>query len=197
MPYPSRPDQAEMTATALAVASRHARRLARTLRLPAADMADVQQDLLVELYRRAPRFDGRIGWPAFAGMVVRHAAHDLADRLVRQHGHRGGSIDDGVLAGAVSRHEALAEETGLGAWWSGHADPVAACELRIDLGRFLAGLPDHLRRLCLLLTDDDPGPRSGLSRSQFFRQVHEIRMRLRAFGLRPTLRGQSGGCAGT
>ena len=98
----------DITGIGLATADRCARRIGRTLRLPAADIGDVRQDLLLELVRRAPRFDGQAGWPTFARLVIRHAGQDVADRLIRDRRRHGGSIDD---------NEQTSEDDGLAAWW--------------------------------------------------------------------------------
>jgi RNA polymerase sigma-70 factor (ECF subfamily) len=59
---------------------------------------------------------------------------------------------------------------------------------RIDIERFVERLPDSLRRLCRLLQTEQPADAqrlSGLSRSEFYRQIDELAMRLRAHGLGP------------
>jgi len=174
---------------AIAAAEKGARRIGRTLRLPPSDIPDARQDLLVDLLRRARRYDGRAPWPVFANVILRHAAHDLTGRLIRERDHRGGSLDDGIRIGdrIVPRHEVVVEEAGIAAWWSGPSNGVAAIDLRIDVGRFVGELPTPLARLCRLLMDDDqPQAASGLSRSEYFRQVRELRMRLLALGLTTT-----------
>ena len=175
----------DITGIGLAVADRCARRIGRTLRLPAADIGDVRQDLLLELVRRAPRFDGQAGWPTFAKLVIRHAGQDVADHLVRERRRHGGPIDD---------PERMSDDDGL---WPGGTAGAGAIHLRLDLQRFLETLPEPLRRLCHLLAEGDRAEAlagSGLSRSEFFRQIHELRMRLRAFGLMPTPLGRFGRC---
>jgi len=169
----------DITGIGLAAADRCARRIGRTLRLPPPDIGDVRQELLLELVRRAPRFDGQASWPTFAKLVIRHAGQDVADRLVRERGRHGGSIDD---------TERTSEDDGLAAWWTGGAAGAGAIHQRLDIQRFLEGLPPRLRRLCHLLAEEDHADAlagSGFSRSEFFRQIHELRMRLRAFGLAP------------
>ena len=179
----------DITGIGLATADRCARRIGRTLRLPTSDIGDVRQDLLLELVRRAPRFDGQAGWPTFTRLVIRHAGQDVADRLVRDRRRHGGSIDD---------NEQTSEDDGLAAWWAGGVTGAGAIHLRLDLQRFLDGLPHRLQHLCRLLTEEDRATalvESGFSRSEFFRQIHELRMRLRVHGLTPL--GRSGQCVGT
>jgi DNA-directed RNA polymerase specialized sigma24 family protein len=66
-------------------------------------------------------------------------------------------------------------------------DPTfAQTERALDLERAIEELPEHLRRLCRLLEIETPSvaqTRSGLSQAEFYRQIAEIRMRFRAFGL--------------
>ena len=80
----------------------------------------------------------------------------------------------------------LSEVDGLGALWSGHHDPYGEIEQRIDVERFVDSLPDSLKRLCRLLQDEPPAEAqrlSGLSKSDFYRQLDELAMRLQAVGL--------------
>lgn len=178
----------EFVRVGLAAAHHYASRLARRLGLPASDIADLRQELLLDLVRRAGLFDGRAGWATFADLVSRHASHDLAGRVIRDRRRHGGSLDDLIRVGhaLLPRHAVLADADGLGAWWNGGADAFAATEQRLDVERFLAGLPARLRRLCRLLACEevaDAQRLSGLSRSRFFRDITDLRMRLRAAGL--------------
>mgnify|MGYP001806544963 CR=1 FL=1 len=180
----------EFVRVGLVAANHYASRLARSLGLPASDIADLRQDLLLDLVRRAGLFDGRAGLATFADQVSRHASHDLADRVIRDRRRHGGSLDDLIRVGdaLLPRHAVLAEADGLGAWWTGAPDPFAVIEQRLDVERFLAGLPDRLRRLChLLVREEVPDAQrlSGLSRSRFFRDIADLRMRLTAIGGTP------------
>lgn len=177
---------AEFVRVGLAAANHYASRLARSLGLPASDIADLRQDLLLDLVRRARLFNGRAGLATFADLVSRHASHDLADRVMRDRRRHGGSLDDLIRVGdaLLPRHAVLAEADG----WNGGADPVAATEQRLDVERFLAALPARLRRLCALLACEDVADAqrlSGLSRSRFFRDIADLRMRLTAIGGTP------------
>ena len=178
----------DITVVGMAAANRCACRIGRSLRLSASDIHDIRQDLLLELVRRAPRFDGQASWTTFAQMVVRHAGQDVADRWHRHHRRHGGSLDDSERA----------NEEGLAAWWAGGFVSSGAIHLRLDIQRFLENLPDGLRLLCQLLANEERSEalaKSGFSRSEFFRKLHELRMRLRAFGITPL--GRSAQSAGT
>jgi hypothetical protein len=66
------------------------------------------------------------------------------------------------------------------------SDPFADVDRRIDIERFVERLPDGLRRLCRLLQTEQPADAqrlSGLSKSEFYRQLDDLAMRLRAVGL--------------
>src|SRR6266511_1201926 len=180
----------EFVQVAMETAAHHARRIARTLRLGGEDVADLRQEVLVEVLRRAVVFDReRAAWTTFVTMIIRHAAADLADRFACLQRQAGGSLEDWVRTrdGArVRRGDVLSEANGLGALWSGHRDPYAEIEQRIDVQRFVDSLPDSLKRLCRLLQDEPPAEAqrlSGLSKSDFYRQLDELAMRLRAVGL--------------
>lgn len=171
-------------------ASHYARRIVRSLRLTAEDVADIRQELLLEVVRRAPRFDpARAAWPTFIDMIIRHAADELAARVAADKRHNAGFLDDlttrrhGVR---VPLTAVVSESEGAGALWSGAGDAFAEVDRRIDIERFVERLPAGLRRLCRLLQTEQPADAqrlSGLSRSAFYRQLDELAMRLRAFGL--------------
>ena len=72
-------------ATLIDEAAVAARRLHRRLVLPAADLDDLRQDLLVDLICRLPGFDARRGSiGAFANIVLRNQSSRIAIRHHRQ-----------------------------------------------------------------------------------------------------------------
>ena len=180
----------EFVRVASATAYFYAKRIGRTLRLNPDDVDDARQELLLEVLRRFGYFDpARAAWSTFAGMIIRHAADELADRISGAQRIDGGFLDDvtvQVRGTRVRLTEVLAESDGLSAAWSGVFDPFADLEKRIDLERFIEGLPDGLRCLCRLLQTEMPADAqrlSGLSKSEFYRQIEELGMRLRTAGL--------------
>jgi DNA-directed RNA polymerase specialized sigma24 family protein len=182
----------EFVRIALGAADHYGRKITRSLGLPADDIHDVRQDLLVEVFRRAGFYDpGRAALSTFIELVTRHAADMVASRRVTDRQVVRRSIDDPIVCGDGSRAplgNLLPEERGLGAFWAGCPDPFMAVEERIDLERFVQRLPDDLRRLCRLLQTETPTVaqrHSGLSPALFYRQLQELRMRLRAIGLGP------------
>lgn len=146
-PVPSRIDDLtdEFVEVTLATADHYAKRIARTLNLPASDIDDVRQDLLVEVLRRYVRYDPtRAAWTTLVELITRHAAGDLATDLMQSRTAEVGSIDDVVVApdgSRTSRGELLSNQDSLAAIWSGVLDPYAAAEQRIDLERFITGSP--------------------------------------------------------
>lgn len=176
----------EFVGVATATANYYARRIAKTLRLRSSEIPDLRQELLLEVLRRAGGYDtGRAAWTTFADMIVRHAAEDLATRLKAAARRDGGFLDDLSVeqrdGSRVPLVELLEETEGLSGLWSGALDPVADIERRVDLERFVEGLPGNLKRLCRLLQAEsmaDALRLSGWSPAMFYRQINELRMRL-------------------
>jgi hypothetical protein len=80
-------------ATLIDEAAFAARRLHRKLMLPAADLDDLRQDLLVDLICRLPGFDARRGSiGAFANIVLRNQSSRIAIRHHRQRKIQGGTV---------------------------------------------------------------------------------------------------------
>lgn len=154
----------------------HARRVANRWVDPGADIADIRQSLLLATLTRLSRFDPeRASWSTFVDLLVEHAAWDYTTQRLPHRRHDGGSLDDPARLGATPSPEL------------GEPDPAfTQTERLLDVERAIEALPEHLRRLCRLLQLEPPlvaQRRSGLSQAEFYRQVTEIRMRFRAFGL--------------
>ena len=114
---PISPDDLATLIDEVAVA---ARRLHRKLVLPAADLDDLRQDLLVDLICRLPAYDpsrGSIG--AFSNIVLRNQSSRIAIRHHRQRRMQGGTVLslDAPVSGATEPLGCLlAEADGLAAW---------------------------------------------------------------------------------
>ncbi|MDG4601242.1 MAG: hypothetical protein P9C48_08725 [Defluviicoccus sp.] len=180
----------EFVRIALAKADHHARTIARRLGRTNADVDDFRHDLLLEVVRRARAYSARrAAWSTFVELVVRNAAAELASRLIEERRVVSRSIDEPIARAqdaALAHGELLPTEAGMAAFWGGIKDPFDAVESRIDIERFVQGLPDPLQRICRLLQTETPmvaQQRSGLSPAEFYRALHELRMRLRAIGL--------------
>lgn len=100
-------------------ADRAARRLRRKLALPAADLDDLRQDLLLDLICRLPGFNKRRGSiGAFAGLVLRNQSSRIAIRYHRQRRAQGGallSLDAPIAGTRETVGDTLTEDDGLAA----------------------------------------------------------------------------------
>jgi DNA-directed RNA polymerase specialized sigma24 family protein len=156
---------------AVALAERHARRLARRYRLQRADRDDARQAILLALVARSPRFQAERGnWPAFASIVARHAAADLARERRRS-----------------ARFEQLGPE---------HESAILEIspDLAIDFRAALARLPHERRSLVNRIAEAGgitQAQRHGdQSPASFYRALRDLRLRLTAAGLAPSQPGR-------
>lgn len=181
--------EADLT-TILDAADSAAERLRRRLRLSAADLDDMRQDLLVDLVRRLPTFDvtrGAIG--VFAGLVLRNQASRIAARVARERRRTGGQLLslDVPDAGGRTLADRLSEADGLAAW-HGHCFAIdAIVEARLDLARALGALDRSERQLCAAACDCRArvfGIRSFGSRATIYRRLRDLRCALAAHGAR-------------
>lgn len=177
-------------ATLIDEADASARRLHRKLALPAADLDDLRQDLIIELICRLPGFDKRRGSiGAFANVVLRNQCSRIAIRHHRQRQAQGGtvlSLDAPVAGSAEPLGCLLAETDGLVAWHGQDRCAAADVETRHDLARALADLPEDVRGLCAALGScavADLVGRNGISRSALYRRLARLRLDLAMRGL--------------
>ena len=182
--------------TLIAEATAAARRLHRKLVLPAADIDDLRQDLLIDLICRLPGFDSRRGSiGAFANIVLRNQSSRIAIRHHQQRRAQGGtvlSLDAPVAGGTEPLGCLLAETDGLAAWHGQGMSAVEDAELRHDLARVLGPLAPHARLFCAALGQcplRDLVARGVGSRSALYRRTGELRHVLTAHGLGPAWDG--------
>lgn len=180
-------------ATLISEAAVAARRLHRKMVLPAADLDDLRQDLLVDLICRLPGFDARRGSiGAFANIVLRNQSSRIAMRIHRQRRAQGGtvlSLDAPIAGGTEPLGCMLTEADGLAAWHGQNRCAAEDAELRHDLARALGDLPKDVRGLCAALGTcaiAEIVSREGISRSALYRHVAQLRLDLamRGFGAR-------------
>tara|TARA_R110002167_G_scaffold202616_2_gene406484 strand:+ start:2666 stop:3262 length:597 start_codon:yes stop_codon:yes gene_type:complete len=174
-----------------------ARRLHRRLGLPAADLDDLRQDLLIDLICRLPAFDasrGSIG--AFAGIVLRNQSSRIALKHHRDRCSRGGalvSLDAPRGPGSTDTlGETLSQSDGLASWHGQDGDDLARTILRRDLARVLGQLAPAARLFCAALGQcplRDLVTRGVGSRSALYRRTGELRLDLTARGLGPAWDG--------
>lgn len=180
-------------ARVMPIVQREARRALRRRGLPSQEREDLEQDLLVDLLRRMPSFDGARGsLEAFATLCCRHHALRQAERLSRErvrHHHLGfddpTGLDDGA-GGALALAETLPESEGLAAWWGQPIDPHVALERQWDVAQASDALTEDELRLAGALavqpaTEAFHG--ASLSRATGYRRVREMRLRLLAAGI--------------
>jgi DNA-directed RNA polymerase specialized sigma24 family protein len=167
----------------MAAAAYHARKIARTMRLSDVDREDVEQDILLVLLERRRFFDpARGAWSSFADRVARQAAQGVADEIGADRRVRGGSLDQPAGDnGSTTLGELIADRLPA-------SDPEQALQLSLVLARFVAELSGELAlvaRLSLLEDGDLPEAqrRSGLSTSEFYRRLREVRYRLVCLGI--------------
>ena len=177
-------------ATLIDEAAIAARRLHRKLMLPAADLDDLRQDLLVDLICRLPSFDARRGSiGAFANIVLRNQSSRIAIRHHRKRRMQGGtvlSLDAPVSGATESLGCLLAEADGLAAWHGQARSAADDADTFHDLARVLGSLPEDARGLCAALGTcavAEIVERTGTSRSALYRHIARLRLDLAMRGI--------------
>lgn len=171
----------------MATAAAQSRRLARSLRLSAAEQEDAEQDILVMLIERWHYFDGSRGSNvAFAIRIGRQAAQVIADRIVSGWERQPVSLDAPRGADEQEETELSLSETVPDERVPSESDLVAAIALNDVLGK----LPEDYARIAHTIreTDGDVGEAqclSQLSSSEFHRRLRELRYRLVTVELAP------------
>lgn len=176
--------EAKMLRVTLAAAAYHARRVARSMRLSDIDREDIEQHILLVLLERTRFFDQQRGaWSSFADRVGRQAAQAVADEIGVERRVRGGSLDQpaGDEPGATFG-EVVEPDYCIG------PDPEDEMQLRLSLARFIAELPGELALVIQLALREDgqlgeARRLSGLSSSEFYRRLREVRYRLVCVGI--------------
>jgi RNA polymerase sigma-70 factor (ECF subfamily) len=169
-----------------------ARRLIRKLRLSKDHLADVRQELLVDLIARLPAFDPKRGsLGAFAGIVMANRTTRLAHKVKQQRRPYGvvpASLDETLPdSDGATRGDLVSEEDGLSAYFGQPVDAFAEVERRRDVERGLGALdPDDARLSAALSqsTIDELVDRGHAARSRIYRRVKNIRLVLLAAGLK-------------
>ncbi|WP_409717715.1 sigma factor [Pseudorhodoplanes sp.] len=165
--------------TMMSAAAYHARRVARTMRLSNVEREDVEQDILLVMLERRRFFDpARGAWSAFADRVARQAAQGVANKIGAEFRMWGASLDQSAGSNRTTTLGDLSETQ----QWVG-SDDEQELQLPLVLADFIAGLPEELAlvaRLSLFEDGDLPAAqrRSGLSTSEFYRRLREIRYRM-------------------
>ena len=168
--------------TMMAAAAYQARRVARILKLPQVDREDVEQEILLVLLERRRFFDpARGSWTPFAHRIARQAAQSVADALVAA--RKTVSLDQPLEAASDDEITTVAYTV---------ADDTAPTEADIldalSFLSFVATLPPELRCAAdaALAADGDLADAQralGISSSEFYRRLREVRYRLVSIGL--------------
>jgi DNA-directed RNA polymerase specialized sigma24 family protein len=167
-----------------AAAVYQARRVARTLKLTPDEREDVEQDILLVLLERRRFFDPARGpWVPFAHQIARQAAQSVADRLVAA--RKLGTV-------SLSEKAIVHDDREASAIGAAIADESAPTETGIldamSLLAFVRGLPIELRIAAEAALEADgelaeAQRATGLSTSEFYRRMREIRYRMVMVGL--------------
>ena len=178
--------------TLLHEADAAARRLARKLRLSKDDLADVRQELLVDVIARLPAFDPKRGsLGAFAGIVMANRAARVAHKVKRERRLYGAvptSLNETLPeSDGATRGDFVSEEDGLSAYFGQRVDVSAEVERRLDVERGLGTLDPNDARLSAKLSQvsvDELVGHGHAARSSLYRRVKNIRLALLAAGLK-------------
>lgn len=174
----------------------HARRLARSGRLPGMDQADIEQELMLDLLQRQVHFDpARASFETFADRIINHRVASLMAPTARLRAERIMiSIDVHLSADgdedAETMGASIPEADGL------YAEPYLPAEIRIglarDVGRFLGSLSPVLRRYAGIFAADNVSAAArdaGLHRSTIYERMHQLRADAAVAGLQEYLGG--------
>jgi RNA polymerase sigma factor (sigma-70 family) len=172
---------------ALKLVRARARRLSSRNIIPAYERADIEQHLLLELWRRWRLFDGSRGsLPGFVSRIINNAVADLLRRHANEAPRRLVSLHDQVSdhdGNIVMLGDVLPENASL---WGASSD-LDETHLRVDLGKTMARLPSRLQELCRHLSCQPIAQiarEAGTSRSSIYTSLATIRRGFLDAGLR-------------
>jgi RNA polymerase sigma-70 factor (ECF subfamily) len=189
--------QQEVNEYAARVIRHKAKHLVGTAGFTESDRDDLEQEMMLDVITRLPKFDANKGTPkTFVARIIerkiskliRHRTTDMRDYR-REAFSLNESVEDGD-GGSIERGDLMSRES---------VDPVVATDSRtgaeemaflMDLETVLAGLPDHLRRLCEILktgTISDAAREMGIPRTTLHDHVTKLRSLFEDAGLREYL----------
>lgn len=170
-----------------------ARQLIGTNGFSADDLDDVQQELLVDVIQRMPKYDGDRA--AVKTFICRLMDHRIADLIRRRHAaHRDPqrnacSLDDWVRdeTGAwVRRGVTYCDDRAHAHTGQVRRNPQDDTELALDTADVVAGLPDALRDLCTRLqsqTVTQVAHETSVARTGLYDRIGEVRSQFSVSGL--------------
>ncbi len=167
-----------------------ARQLARTRALPASDVEDIEQNLMLDLLGRMPAFDpSKSSKNTFIARVVENHAATLvkaarAEKRGAQIIHESlhSVIHDGV-GEPIELGDTIPTESGL--WHATGRDWDEVADLRHDLAHAMGDLPSNLVTLCRRLavgTVTEVSRATGKSRPSIYDGIAKIRASLKKTG---------------
>jgi DNA-directed RNA polymerase specialized sigma24 family protein len=170
----------------IAAARYQTARLARSLRLSPAQREDAEQEILLILLERRRYFDATRGpWTAFAHRIARQAAQVIADQICLERRRMPLSLDQtlGASEEGDENGSTLADML-----CDAHALPDEQALMCVAMESFLTGLPTELSVTAMFVLEADGDlasaqRASGLSTSEFYRRLREIRYRLVSIGI--------------
>ena len=159
--------------------------------IPAADRQDVEQELMLDLLRRLPRFDAsRASLRTFTARVVAHCATRIvaaaweARRMARRTESLHEEVEDGQ-GGRVEQWETLDTDCDRRRPGRQSADGESL-DLRLDVDALLSDLPREMRELCEGLRRHSVaglGRATETARGRLWRRVPSVRARFVAAGI--------------
>lgn len=171
----------------MAAARYQTARLARSLRLSPAQREDAEQEILLILLERRRYFDATRGpWTAFAHRIARQAVQVIADQICLERRRMPLSLDQRLVDASDDADEngsSLADML-----CDAHALPDEQALMSLAMESFLAGLPPELSLTAMFVLEADGDlasaqRASGLTTSEFYRRLREIRYRLVSIGI--------------
>ena len=179
---------AQSATVIISTAGRTAMRICRRCRTHLLEWEDVRQELLLDLWSRRDSFDLQRGAPSpFVSMCFRHRSARLVrgarrEMQARHPLHLNAPADVGGMHSVV---DTLTDADGYAAWIGQATDGFAQIERHLDLDRALSNLSAEALTICavLIMSDTDPAGAAGISRTTFYRRVHDLRCQLLAAGI--------------
>lgn len=160
----------------------NARRLVCCRTIPGMEVEDYEQDLVADLLHRRRAFDPRLAsFATFADRIVRHRIGTMTSATSRLMVERKAvSLDTPVF------DEDGNEQTLLNLLPDETLPTDESAALKIDVGRFVEGLPRHLLDCCEVLLADsisEGARRAGIHRSTAYERAARLRECATAHGL--------------
>lgn len=187
-----------------------ARELAGRFGWSRSDQDDIEQELLLDLQKRLPKFDpDRAQMNTFISRLVDHKVASMIEAqkaAVRDYRKTRASLNSTLLDGegsAVEFGATIPEQETQRRKGTPALGPAERRDLRIDLRRTLASLPPHLSDLAQRLVRSSPTEISrttGTPRTTLLKRIQKIREHFERAGLAqylPRERGQKSDDSGT